>query len=215
MANTGCRRLVLSEPRTDDLETARKVAVSASGIIDDMITARSLEEAAANSGARFLVGTTRRSRKYSKVLDITVAAPVILERSSGGGAALVFGPEDRGLTNGELALCHLAVTIPSSVELSSYNLSHAVAIVLFTLMTCPAPRVSPRPGKMADISRMEGMYGHLEELLTGIGFLLEENPDHMMHAVRGFINRAEPTESEVRAIRGVCRKLLWRMKNKV
>ncbi len=215
MANMGCSRLVLSQPGTDDLETARRVAVSAAGIIDNMTASRSLKEAVADSGARFLVGTTGRGRKYRDSIDIMAAAPLILQRASRGGAALLFGPEDRGLTNGELAICHMAVTIPSSGDLASYNLSVAVAIVLFTLMTASLPPFQASPRVMANFPSLEGMYEHLEQLLTGINFLHEENPDSMMQAVREFINRAEPTENEVSIIRGVCRKLLWQLKNQV
>ena len=214
MANMGFIRLVLSEPQTSDLETARKVAVSAAGILDHATVFPSLKEAAIGSRARFLVGTTGRDRKYRDTLDVAAAAPRILERATGDGAALLFGPEDRGLTNEELALCQMVVTIPAAGELGSYNLSHAAAIVLFTLMTANAP-LSPAPAReAAGLSQMEGMYGHVQELLAEIDFLLEDNPDHMMQVIREFINRAEPTENEIRVIRGFCRRLLWHLRNR-
>ena len=214
MANMGYSRLVLSQPETDDLKTAKKVAVSAAGIIDHMTIFSSLKEAAAGSGARFLVGTTGRDRKYLDPLDIAAAAPRILKGASGGGGAILFGPEDRGLTNEELALCHMVVTIPAAGELTSYNLSHAAAIVLFTLMTTSLPLSQAPARAIAGFSEMEGMYGHLQQLLAKIDFLLEDNPDHMMRAVREFINRAEPTENDVTMIRGVCRRLLWHLRNR-
>jgi tRNA/rRNA methyltransferase len=161
-----------------------------------------------------MVGTTVRDRKYRETVDLVPAVPRILERSAHGGAALLFGPEDRGLTNEELALCQIVVTIPAADDLGSYNLSHAAAVVLFTLMTAarPAPVFPGR--ETAGFSEMEGMYDHVRELLGEVGFLLEDNPDHMMQAVREFINRIEPTESDVKMIRGICRRLLWHLRNK-
>lgn len=214
MANMGFGRLVLSEPKTSDLETARKLAVSAAGILDHASVFPSLKEAAIGSRARFLVGTTGRDRRYRNTLDIAAAAPRILERASGDGAALLFGPEDRGLTNEELALCQMVVTIPTAGGLGSYNLSHAAAIVLFTLMATASPPPPSPARETAGLSQVEGMYKHVRELLSEIEFLLEDNPDHMMQIIREFINRAEPSVEEVAVIRGVCRRLLWHLRNR-
>lgn len=212
MANMGFNRLILSEPGTKDLETARKVAVSAAGIVDQATVSLSLKEAAAASGASFLVGTTARDRKYQDPVDITAAAPEILRMASAGGAAILFGPEDRGLTNGELALCRMAVTIPVGGELASYNLSHAAAVVLFAVMTASLPAPSAPVRTAAGHADLEGMFAHLEGMLTQAGFLAPGNSDHMMQTVRKFLNRAEPTPREVRMIRGICRRLTWNLR---
>ena len=214
MANTGFSKLIISCPETEDWITAEKLAVSASGILRNAPRFHSLEEAIAASGAKHLIGTTGRDRKYRRSTEIGKAAWRILERSLAGGVALLFGPENTGLTNKELTLCHTTVTIPSSGELVSYNLAQAVLLVLFTLMTHADPGDGPESPEPAPFGEMEGMYNHIQELLTATGFLWEDNPDHMMRAVREFINRASPTESEVKMIRGVCRRLLWHICNK-
>ncbi|HDL54096.1 MAG TPA: hypothetical protein ENH32_08990, partial [Proteobacteria bacterium] len=127
---------------------------------------------------------------------------------------LLFGPENTGLSNGELTLCQMVVTIPSAGSLSSYNLSHAVILTLFQIMMAAAPDKENPHQTPASFNSLEGMYTHVEETLTKADFLWEDNPDHMMHAVRSFINRATPTEEEVKMVRGVCRKLLWQMRDR-
>jgi len=211
MANMGFSRLILSDPKTSDLDTARKVAVSAGKIIDQVQITSSLKEAAIASGASFLIGTTRRDRKYRDTPDLNSAATEILRMASCGGVAILFGPEDRGLENQEVALCRLTVTIPSQGELASYNLSHAAAIVLYTLMTASFPVRSTSKKAVAGFSDLEGMFGHVEDLLVETGFIVSGNTDHMMQAVRKFIHRAEPTAREVKMIRGICRQILWRL----
>lgn len=214
MANMGYSRLILSDPRTDDMKTAARLAVSASWILDRALSCPSLEEALTVSGARFLVGATARDRRYWDPVEITVAAPFIHQRAASGGAAILFGPEDKGLSNEELTLCHMLVTIPAYGELGSYNLSHAAAITLFTLTTT-SPSKSPAVQRQsAAFEEMERMYSHLQELLTEVDFLWEDNPDHMMRAVREFINRAQPSGSEAKMIRGICRRLLWHLRNR-
>jgi tRNA/rRNA methyltransferase len=214
MANLGFDRLILSDPRTGDMETAAKLAVSASHILDRASSYPSLSEAIEASGARFLVGTTARGRRYWETEDISQAAPYIVQRALLDRTAVIFGPENIGLSNEELTLCHLLVTLPAEGELGSYNLSHAAAITLFAVLTARSS-CGVKTGKaIAGFVEMEGMYEHVQNLLTETGFLWEDNPDHMMRAVRGFINRAQPSETDVKAIRGVCRRLLWHLRNK-
>ncbi|MCJ7500773.1 RNA methyltransferase [bacterium] len=214
MRNTGFSRLIISCPETVDWPTAGKLAVSAADILDRAPRCGSLEEAIALSEARYLVGTTGRSRRYWQSAEIGAAASQILSRSISGGTALLFGPESTGLTNEELTLCHTTVTIPFDGELASYNLAQAVLLVLFTLMIQAQPEDRPDSPDSASFEEVEGMYAHIQELLTEVGFLWEDNPDHMMKAVREFVNRAEPVEQEVKMIRGVCRKLLYHLRNK-
>ncbi|UCG37933.1 MAG: RNA methyltransferase [bacterium] len=211
MANLGYGRLILSQPATGDWETARRLAVSASEILDGAQVKNSLKEAIAASGARFVVGTTARDRRYWDLPEVASVAGRIMERASEGGAAILFGPEDRGLSNEDLTLCHTSVTLPTGGSLASYNLSHAVAITLYAIMAAQGEPGAGTGRRAASFEEMEGMYGHLEEVLGRIQFLWEDNPDHMMRAVREFLNRAEPTEVEVRMIRGMCRRLLWHL----
>ena len=57
--------------------------------------------------------------------------------------AIIFGREDRGLTNSELLLANKTFNIQTSQNNPSLNLSHAVSIVLYEfclLYTSPSPR---------------------------------------------------------------------------
>jgi TrmH family RNA methyltransferase len=214
MGNTGFSKLIISCPETEDWPTAGKLAVSAVDILERAPRCGSLEEAITLSKARFLVGTTGRDRKYWQSTEIGSAAPEILSRSLSGGTALLFGPENTGLSNEELTLCHMTVTIPSDGELVSYNLSQAVLLVLFTLMTRIQPEDRTDFHDPASFEMVEGMYAHIQELLSEVGFLWDDNPDHMMRVVREFINRAEPVEGDVKVIRGICRRLLNHMRSR-
>ena len=214
MANTGFTRLIISCPDTQDWATAEKLAVSASHILQQAPRCGSIEEAVTLSGARHLVGTTGRDRKYWRSTEISAAVPQILLCSRSGGTAILFGPENTGLTNEEMTLCHMVVHIPSDGELDSYNLAQAVLLVLFNLMTQSLPESRADVTQHASFEEVEGMYNQIQELLLQVGFLWKENPDHMMRVVRGFVNRAVPTESEVKMIRGICRRLSWHLRNK-
>jgi tRNA/rRNA methyltransferase len=214
MANLGFDHLIISEPETTDWEVARRLAVAAAPVLEKAPLTESLEEAIRISGARFLIGTTARDRKYWDTREITEAAPVIMKRAATEKAALLFGPEDHGLSNEALTLCHTIVTLPTAGEVVSFNLSHAVALTLYTLLVTTAPEPDPDIHKSASFEEVEGMYAHIQELLTETGFLWEDNPDHMMRAVREFVNRRRPDSAEVKMIRGICRRLLYHLKDR-
>lgn len=58
--------------------------------------------------------------------------PAWAERLTGGeDVALVFGPEDRGLSNGDLEHCGMLVTVPTAPDASSLNLAQAVLLLVY------------------------------------------------------------------------------------
>ncbi|MDF1535340.1 MAG: TrmH family RNA methyltransferase [bacterium] len=215
MANLGFEHLIISEPKTSDWEAARKLAVAAVPILENAPVTSTLEEAISLSGSRYLVGTTSRDRKYRDLQEVAQAAPGILQRAATEKAAILFGPEDHGLSNEALTLCHATVTLPTAGEVESFNLSHAVALTLYTLLitASPEPAAAGAP-ESASFEDVQGMYGHIQELLTETGFLWEDNADHMMMVLREFVNRAEPNSAEVKMIRGICRRFLYHLRNR-
>ncbi|UCE02887.1 MAG: RNA methyltransferase, partial [Candidatus Latescibacterota bacterium] len=61
----------------------------------------------------------------------------------------------------------------------------------------------------ATAAEMEGLFGHLRELLFEVGFVREETAEHQMHAFRRLFARARLRSDEVTLLRGVWRQVLW------
>jgi TrmH family RNA methyltransferase len=83
-----------------------------------------------------LIGTTSKVNKDYNLLRSALSLeklPNILSRSGKRKIALVFGREGIGLTNDELKRCNILVSVNTSIEYPTLNLSHAVAIVLYVL----------------------------------------------------------------------------------
>jgi tRNA/rRNA methyltransferase len=128
--------------------------------------------------------------------------------------ALLIGPEDTGLSNDDLRFCHMLVTIPTSKNNKSINLSHAAMILCYEIFVAnmePMEAFTPRLALSAEI---EGMYDHMKGLLMKIGFLNPENPEFWMMHIRRFLSRTNLLSKEVKIIRGICRQMEWYMKNK-
>ena len=122
----------------------------------------------------------------------------------------MFGPENTGLSNEDLNLCQFASTIPTA-RFASLNLAQAVAIHCYELYTAlhPYPFAALPKSDYANSYDLEGMYGHIEELLTTITFLRDSNHSYWMRNVRQFLGRIRLKKKEASMVRGVCRKLLW------
>ncbi|MBN2126737.1 MAG: RNA methyltransferase, partial [Deltaproteobacteria bacterium] len=88
-------------------------------------------------------------------------------------------------------------------------LAQAVMILCYELFLAgrePARESVPR---LANRFELEGMYGHLKDVLTKIGFINPQNPEHWMLNVRRFLSRLPLRAREVRIIRGICRQIDW------
>src|SRR5260370_34348428 len=81
------------------------------------------------------VGTTSGRGGYRSRATPLRAAAVELDKLAGSDKiAIVFGREDRGLTNRELKLCHRLITIPTAAGDPSLNLAQSGAVVADALM---------------------------------------------------------------------------------
>ena len=120
--------------------------------------------------------------------------------------SLVFGREDAGLSNEELEICDIVVNIPTSPEYPSMNLSHAVAVVLYELSD-----IKGGERYLADHSDVELLYEHIDEVLDDIEYKEhKENKTKLM--LQRILGRAELTGREVQTLRGVLRRIQWKLR---
>ena len=123
--------------------------------------------------------------------------------------AVLFGREDRGLTNEELRVCNLHLNVPTSAEYASLNLAMAVQIVCYELrMLQVADELPEREDHEWDApfstrENMERFYVHLEETLTDIEFLNPAAPRQLMSRLRRLYSRVRLDEMELNILRGI------------
>ena len=130
IANFGLSELALVAPRGYRAAAAAKTAVHARRILDGKQKFASLAEAVADCA--WVVGTTCRPGSYRRRTQTPrEVAREIIAVARTKRVALVLGPEDHGLTNDELKICHELVTIPTHSSDPSLNLSHAALVCLY------------------------------------------------------------------------------------
>jgi tRNA/rRNA methyltransferase len=209
LKNMGFDDLRLVAPRRWNPQIAAKRAVHGVEVLTRSQTLQSLDEALADR--TLVIGTTARGGPYrSEAIPIREAAPGLIDAAVANRIALIFGPEDHGLSNEELKRCQRLVTIPTAPEYPSINLAHAVMIVAYELMIAAgAARVLDPLEEFAPANEVEAALARVAEALIEIGFLPESNPDHIMFALRTIFGRGGLRPRELDIVNGIARQIRW------
>jgi tRNA/rRNA methyltransferase len=208
MCNMGFHQLAVVSPRDCDLSRVVKMATRAAlDVVEQMTVFDSLSEALAPF--QFVVGTTARLGRQRQVIDSPAQlAQRLIPVSRENHIALLFGPEDRGLTNEDLRSCQWLVNIPTA-EFSSLNLAQAVMIICYELFRAERENATAFTPRLANRHEMEGMYEQVKDILVRINYINPENPDYWMNNLRRFFTRMQLRAKEVSIIRGICRQFYW------
>jgi tRNA/rRNA methyltransferase len=168
-----------------------------------------------------VVATSGRLEREELPLSTPTAALTWLlsdaHRPAEHQAALVFGREDRGLSNQELLQAGQLVRLPTSSRYASLNLSHAVAICLYELqrlrdgaaeesVSMPPPPAAEAPCPRSDL---EAALADAEALLLDVGFLYPHTAQARMAKLRALLQRAQVQDQELALLRGMVRQLRW------
>lgn len=214
VANLGLGGLRVVAPERLWEKPMRRLATEAgAAVLEGMEVFPDLEDALADC-AGAAATTARRGERRGQLLPPRQAAPLVFQwaaSSPGAKAALVFGPEDRGLDNRELGLCQLSICIPTT-ENSSLNLAQAVVVLAYELrvqaLAAQGRHQKPQTSR-APLGEVKGLYRHLREALDAIGVFRGDNPEHFFRPFKQVMDRAGLTSREVRSLHGLARQVLW------
>lgn len=212
MKNMGLSTLYLVNPLQFPHVEATARASGADDILAYARTAETLEEAIQDCG--LVVATTARERGIAwPTQPLRSAANQIINEAKSHQIAVLFGQEQSGLTNVELAHCHFMMTIPANPDYSSLNLAQAVQVVCYELY-CASLQATALPDteaiafqneldQLASAEELQKFYQHLQQALISLNFLDEKNPRKLMHRLIRLFNRARLERREINILRGI------------
>ena len=208
ICNMGICRLIVVSPTHFDLVRVMKLAThAAANVVENIENYATLEKALAPFS--YVVGSTARLGGQRQIVySPSGLAQRLIPVSQANRIAIVFGPEDRGLTNAELRLCQDIVNIPTA-GFSSLNLAQAVLVICYELLKAQKDEKSEFIPRLAQRHELEGMYAQLRTVLAKISFINSDNPDYQMGKLRQFFTRLNLRAKDVQIIRGLCRQVLW------
>jgi len=207
--NMGINQLIVVRDNLPEYEAMAKMAThKAAHLIDNLTIFPSVAEALADFS--IVVGTTaRRGRQRSVEKTPRELVETLLPSLANNQVAILFGPEDTGLTNDDLKFCQLASAIPTA-DFSSLNLAQAVAIHCYEFYygIVHAQKDMAVVPQLATSYELESMYTNIEESLYSFDFLNEVSHNYWMTNIRRFFSRTSLTSKNANVVRTVCKKFL-------
>lgn len=205
MKNMGLSRLYLVAPEKFPHPEAIYRAVGAADVVEAAVVTADLPQAL--SGCEWVYATSARSRRLEwPEYDARESALRIMQIQPSSEVALVFGRESSGLTNEELAHCHVHVHIPADPQFSSLNLAAAVQVFTYELRMASLaanPEPSSESRTLAPNEQLTGFYTHLESTLVNLGYLDPSHPKLLMQRLHRLYNRAQLDSTEINILRGI------------
>ena len=209
MKNFGLRDLRLVNPREYEAYRVEGIAHQTQDVLARVRTFPTLEEALAD--CVHIVGFTARGRTAKRNLQRPreAAAEIVgLDADGPPPVALLFGREDKGLSNDALDRCHRVVTIPSDPSYASLNLGAAVIIMLYELALARGAEARPfkaprRPSEPALVEELERLFVDVARALHAIEFFKTRNQDGVMRTMREIAHRAPLDAREVKLLRAM------------
>ena len=219
MKTMGFKNLCLINPKKFPSDEVKALAANAKDMIDDVVVVDTLDKAL--SDIDFVVGTSSRIRKVpwpNEPLN-TVAPQInkIIESTTNVG--ILFGREDRGLTNDELQRCNLHMHIPANEEYPVLNLAMAVQVVCYQIYIDSLSKKSLVKNDNWDVPKAKS--NHVKRLIEHFISVAEElevfnkgNPRQIGARIKRMFTRIGLDEMEVNFLRGFLAATEEKLKNK-
>lgn len=221
MKTMGLSKLVLVAPKTYPHPDINALAAGAVDLIDQIEIVETLEDAIKD--CHIVFGTSARSRTIPwPLLDARPAAEMSLKAVSESQqeVAVVFGREDRGLTNEELAMANYHVTIPVNTEYGVLNVAQAIQVICYEMRMAALglTELTSNPDANMHVTKdidmewdeplvthemMEQFYPHIEKMLAEIEFMDPKNPRLLPLRLRRLFGRIQLDRMEYHLLRGI------------
>ena len=221
MKTMGLSKLVLVAPKTYPHPDIDALAAGATDLIEQIEIVETLEDAIKD--CHLVFGTSARSRTIPwPLLDARPAAEksmqaVIHDQQE---IAIVFGREDRGLTNEELALANYHVTIPVNSDYGVLNVAQAIQVLCYEMRMATLAFADKQHDDQAVMhvtdsedmhwdeplvthEQMEQFYPHIEKMLAEIEFMDPKNPRLLPLRLRRLFGRIQLDKMEYHLLRGI------------
>ena len=215
MKNMGVGHLSLVNPAEMDWEKTQISAHKTREYLETMETFGSLDEALSGFQESYGFSARQRTQSWASAPVEEAVGRSIGIASGGGRIAFVFGREQTGLTNDELARCTFRVHIPTS-DYTSLNLSQAVLIALHELFrqihevrdgSAPIRSIIDNyaPGsRPATLDEQRRLLKHAADTLVEIGYFKSEAPNMAVHRLQNILTRAQLHDDEIHLLMGIC-----------
>jgi tRNA/rRNA methyltransferase len=205
MKNFGLSELRIVNPRDGwPNEKADAMSVGAIDIIQNAKIYDALEDAI--SDLEYIYAATGQERALNKSVISSDSLPSQIKGLSKCG--IMFGRENNGLRNEEIAYANSIVSIKSNKEFSSLNIAHAVAVIAYEIRDIEENKIEVRSDNATQGELDYFVESLLSKIRTNGYFSVEEKYTKAAINIRNIFKRIPNlSKTEIKTLMGIVKKL--------
>ena len=205
MKNFDFKNLVLINPKCEVTQETKNRAKRAQEILDNIKikTIKELKE------YDYIIGTTSAIGKDYNIPRVPITPEQLSEKiDENKNIALLIGRESHGLNNEEIEMCDFVVSIPTSKNYDSMNISHAVTIILYELHKKLGKNKINEHINAISKEEKEQIMRMLNEILDKMIFRTEQERETQIKVWKKIVAKSFMSKREAFALMGFLRKIL-------
>ena len=209
MKNFGFGKLVLINPHCDHLcEEARNRAKHSQEVLEDA----EVIDFFVVDDYDYLVATTARVGTDYNISRSPLSPEELAQKLKGLNPkkkiGLVIGREGKGMFNEEIERCDFVVTVPSSTEYPTLNISHAVAVILYELHKLFSEKTSTSHITPIGKSEKDQITRMFDEVFDGMRWETKEKKETQQKLWKKIVGKSMLTKREAYGVMGFLRKVI-------
>ena len=214
MKNMGLSRLVLINPKKFPHDEATALAGNAGDVLKTAKIFGSIQEAVQNSKIIFATSARERTIEWpvTSVKDAAQEINQLVVKNI--EVSILFGREDRGLTNEELQLSNKHLIIPAHPDYPVLNIAMSTQVVCYELYQAsniePIAPWQDFPEYTAD--ELQHLIDHFNETVFKLDLIDPKNPKQILTRMERMFRRLYPDQMEGNFLRGFLKAVNNRIK---
>ena len=204
MKTMGLSKLSLINPRKYPSGEANALSGNATDILENAQVYKTIEDAIKTS--TFVYATSSRNRTIQwPTVNVEEGAELILNQTiAEKEISILFGREDRGLTNKELQLANTHIEIPANPDYPVLNLAMSAQILSYEIFKA-SHNTEARDWHdypEVDSANLQMLIDHFIKTAVNIDVIHPENPKKIISRIKRMFSRLHPDEMEASFLRG-------------
>ena len=214
MKNMGLNNLALINPKKFPHQEAIALAGNAVDILNKAKTFTSIENAVQYSKVIYATSARERAIDWPTVTARDAADEIHELVTNKIEVSILFGREDRGLTNEELQLANKHLIIPAHPEYPVLNIAMSAQVICYELYQAaqndPVSKWQDFPAYTSE--ELNNLIKHFEDTITALELVDPENPKQIMTRMERMFRRLYPDQMEGNFLRGFLKAINNRIK---
>tara|TARA_Y100000991_G_scaffold191900_1_gene159079 strand:+ start:302 stop:1027 length:726 start_codon:yes stop_codon:yes gene_type:complete len=214
MKTMGLQNLVLVKPRNFPSKEAFVLSGNAQDLIEQAVVVNTLDEAIKN--CTNIYATSARTRSISWPIITAEMAGIEINKfvREGTKVSIIFGREDRGLTNEELQKANKHILIPSSEDYPVLNIAMSVQVIAYEIFKNADIEVDINWQDYPELNSEElsMLIDHFIDTSYKLNLFDEDNAKKILVRIKRMFTRLKPDKMEGNFLRGFLTRINKKIK---